>query len=187
MTTMTTSVAHNWWCCVCSFALPQFCLGSVPSWMTNGYTLFIFFLFFKKYWLYSSFFPVIWNFQLTFHWLQCILDQILKWTSGCKFISQGLIRQPSRNKYLQIFCFDSLWMSYCKNLVVLGTVTQWLQQQRQRGIDNVLTCCSLILLFPFQKYSSTYFWLCRPIHRIYSSAELMLVLEGYVLNFSHSI
>lgn len=25
---------------------------------------------------------------MTFHWLQCILDQMLKWTSGCKFISQ---------------------------------------------------------------------------------------------------
>lgn len=64
---------------------------------------------------------------------------------------------------------------------------QQLQQQRQCGVDNVFTCCSLILLFPLQKYSSAYFWLGRLIHRIYSSAELMLVLEGYLLNFFCSL
>lgn len=64
---------------------------------------------------------------------------------------------------------------------------QQLQQQRQCGVDNVFTCCSLILLFPPQNYSSAYFWLGCLIHRIYSSAELTLVLEGYSLNFFCSL
>lgn len=124
-------MAHNnWGSWVCSFAFLLF-PPRISAKLNDQWTYPVCIFFFLQYWHCSNFLLVIWNIQLTFHWLQYILDQVLKWTSGCKFISQGLAGQFPQTKCLQTFfaliLFECLGMKnkiiIKKKVVVSGKVT----------------------------------------------------------------